>query len=70
MGVFWVPFSIPKQLEAVQQLEKILFIPQEQKRFLSEIKNSLKLRIPLSEYEKQKLQEILSKFGYRIEITK
>jgi len=70
MGVFWVPYSIPKQLEAVQLLQDIVFIPQEQKRFLSEIETSLKLRIPLSEYEKQKLYEILTKFGYRIEITK
>jgi hypothetical protein len=66
MGVFWVPYTIPKQLEAVQQLEKILFIPQEQRKFLSEIKDSLKLRISLSKDEKQKLQDILTKFGYII----
>ena len=68
MGVFFVPFSIPKQLEAVRSLQKITFLSFEQKRFLSNIENSLKLNIPLSESEKQKLQEILTKVGYMINL--
>ena len=69
MGVYFLPFSIPKQLEVVQLLQKVLFLSREQKKFLLDIESNLKLRIPLSEYEKQKLREILRKFGYRIEIN-
>jgi hypothetical protein len=64
-----VPYSIPKQLEVVKQLEKILFIPQEYKKFLSQIIRTLKLNIPLSNNEEQKLQDILTEFGYRIQLN-
>ena len=66
MGVYWIPYSIPKQLEVIQALQKIWFLPQEQKRFLLEIEKNLKWRIPLSECEKERLQNILTKFGYII----
>lgn len=69
MGVYFLPFSIPKQLEVVQLLQKVLFLSREQKKFLFDTESNLKLRIPLSEYEKQKLREILRKFGYRIELS-
>ena len=68
MGVFFVPISILKQLETVQLLQKVPFIPQERRKFLSDIENSLKLNIRLTENEKQKLQEILRKFGFRIQL--
>ena len=67
MGVFFVPISIPNQLEVVQLLQKVPFIPQEQRRFLFDIENTLKRNIRLTENEKQKLQEILRKFGFRIQ---
>lgn len=70
MGVFFIPFSIPKQLEAVQLLQKISFLSQEQKNFLYEIGNNLRINVPLSEREKQKLQDVLIKFGYMIELSK
>ena len=69
MGVYWVPFSIPNQLEAVQLLQKVPFIPQEQRKFLFDIENSLKRNIHLTANEKQKLQEILTKFGFRIQLS-
>jgi hypothetical protein len=69
MGVYFLPFSITKQLEVVQLLQKVLFLSREQKKFLFDTESNLKLRIHLSEYEKQKLREILRKFGYRIELS-
>ena len=69
MGVYWVPFSIPNQLEVVQLLEEVPFIPQEQRKFLFDIENSLKRNIHLTANEKQKLQEILTKFGFRIQLS-
>ena len=69
MGVFFLPISILKQLEVVQLLQKVPFIPQEQRRFLFDIENTLKRNIRLTENEKQKLQEILTKFGFRIQLS-
>ena len=69
MGVFFLPISILKQLEVVQLLQKVPFIPQEQRRFLFDIEKTLKRNIRLTENEKQKLQEILTKFGFRIQLS-
>ncbi|MCV0411393.1 hypothetical protein [Nitrosarchaeum sp.] len=70
MGVFFIPFSISKQLETVQLLQKISFLSQEQKNFLYNIGNNLRINVPLSEKEKHKLQDVLIKFGYMIELSK
>jgi len=67
LGVFFVPISIPNQLEVVQLLQKVPFILQEQRKFFFDIENTLKRNIRLTENEKQKLQEILRKFGFRIQ---
>jgi len=69
LGVYWVPLSIPNQLEVTQLLQNVPFIPQEQRKFLLDIENILKRNIRLTENEKQKLQEILRRFGYRIELS-
>ena len=69
MGVYWIPLSIPSQLQTVQLLQKVPFIPQEQRKFLFDIENTLKRNIRLTENEKQKLQEILTKFGFRIQLS-
>jgi len=69
LGVFFVPVSIPKQLEVVQLLQNVQFISKEQKKFLFYIENNLKGSIRLTENEKQRLQEILKKFGFRIQLS-
>ena len=69
MGVFFVPISILKQLETVQLLQEVPFIPHEQGKFLLDIENTLKRNIHLTANEKQKLQEILTKFGFRIQLS-
>ncbi|MCH7560009.1 MAG: hypothetical protein IIC67_01335 [Thaumarchaeota archaeon] len=69
MGAYWIPLSIPSQLQTVQLLQKVPFIPQEQRRFLFDIEKTLKRNIRLTENEKQKLQEILTKFGFRIQLS-
>jgi len=58
LGVFFVPLSIPKQLETVQLLQKVPFIPQEQRKFLFDIENTLKRNIRLTANEKQRLQDV------------
>ena len=67
--MYWIPISIPKQLEVAQLLQKVSFIPREQRKFLFDIENTLKRNIHLTENEKQKLQEILTKFGFRIQLS-
>jgi len=69
LGVFFVPISISNQLETVQLLQEVPFIPQEQRKLLFDIEKTLKLNIRLTENEKQKLQEILRKFGFRIQLS-
>jgi len=66
LGIFYLPFFIPKQLETVQLLQKTPFLSYAQKKFLADIEKTLKFRIPLSEHEKQKLQVLLTKFGFMI----
>lgn len=68
MGVYWIPISISKQLEVVQLLQKVPFIPHEQVKFLVDIEKTLKRNMRLTENEKQGLLEILTRFGYRIQL--
>ncbi|NQV90925.1 hypothetical protein HQ489_00460 [Candidatus Woesearchaeota archaeon] len=42
MGVYWIPISISEQLEVVQLLQKVPFIPHEQIDFLVDIEKILK----------------------------
>jgi len=69
LGVFFVPISISNQLETVQLLQEVPFIPQEQRKLLFDIENTLKRNIRLTANEKQKLQEIPTKFGFRIQLS-
>jgi len=53
----------------VQLLQEVPFIPQDQRKLLFDIENTLKRNIRLTANEKQKLQEIPTKFGFIIQLS-
>ena len=63
MTIFFLPFTIREKLKAVQDLLKVPFLKQGEKKELERIENELKFQTPLDESEKEFLKTIISKYG-------
>jgi len=63
MTIFFLPFTIREQLKAVQDLLKVPFLKQGEKKELERIENELKFQTPLDQSEKEFLKTIISKYG-------
>lgn len=66
MAIHWLPFTIEKQLEAIQAILQIKFLLYDEKKELERIKNNLRYRISVNHSEKDFLQKMISKYGWMI----
>jgi len=63
LAIFWVPFSLSKQLKAIRDLLKVRFLKHDEKKELETIENELRLNIPLNMNQKEFLKAIIAKYG-------
>ena len=66
MGVYYLPAMLQKQLEVVDLLLQIRLLSYEDKRELEKIKRNLKYNIHPSNFEKNFLEKIITKYGYLV----
>ena len=63
LTIFYLPFTLKEQLKAVQDLLKIPFLKQDEKKELERIENQLAFRTRLDQSEKEFLKTIISNYG-------
>ena len=63
MAIFYLPFTIDKQLKAIQGLLKIRFLKNQEEKELKRIETDLKFKIPLNLAQKEFLKTIIAKYG-------
>ena len=61
LTIFYLPFTLKEQLKAVQDLLKVPFLKQDEKKELERIENQLAFRTTLDQNEKEFLKTIISK---------
>jgi len=63
MAIFYLPFTIDKQLKTIQNLVKIRFLKNQEEKELKRIETDLKFKIPLNLVQKEFLKTVIAKYG-------
>jgi len=63
LAIFYLPFTIDRQLKAIQDLLKIRFLKNQEEKELKRIETDLKFKIPLNLIQKEFLKTVIAKYG-------